>query len=119
MARCPAQPRGTAEDSTLPAEHVLEVSGLVRDLPGGLQLQPDPDLGRGGCWTNLDVTELAYLWAAALAGLAPRHPADTPCLTPLDLPLVNRDETRSRTLDPAQRPVGEGDRMNDESVWHR
>ena len=53
----------------MPAAHVLEVSGLVRDLPGGPQLQ----LTLAWAGQLLDEAgggRTGPLWAAALAGLA-------------------------------------------------
>ena len=79
---------GGSADPGMPAGHVLEVSGLVRDLPGGPRLE----LSLGWAGQLLDepqVAELARLWAAALAGLA-AHAARPGAggLTPSDLPLV-------------------------------
>ena len=93
---------GTA-DPGMPAGHVLEVSGLVRDLPGGPRLE----LSLGWAGQLLDepqVAELARLWAAALAGLA-AHAARPGAggLTPSDLPLVGWIRTRSRSWKPARR----------------
>src|SRR5580693_6489721 len=83
----PAQPRGTAEDSTL-AEYVLEASGLVHDLPGGPQLQLTLTWA-GQLLDEPDVTELAHLWAATLTGLATHATQpDAGGLTPSDLTIT-------------------------------
>ena len=87
MAWRPAQPRGTAEDSTL-AEYVLEASGLVHDLPGGPQLQLTLTWA-AQLLDEPDVTELAHLWTATLTGLATHATQpDAGGLTPSDLTIT-------------------------------
>ena len=86
-------------DPELPAVHVLEASGLVRDLPGGPQLQ----LALAWAGQVVDeeqVADLAGLWAAALAGLA-AHAAQPGAggLTPSDLPLVSLDQGQIEELE--------------------
>ena len=92
---------GGSADPGLPAGHVLEVSGLVRDLPGGPRLE----LSLGWAGQLLDepqVAELARLWAAALAGLA-AHAARPGAggLSPSDLPLVGLDQDQIEELEAA------------------
>ena len=92
----------------MPAGHVLEVSGLVRDLPGGPRLE----LSLGWAGQLLDepqVAELARLWAAALAGLA-AHAARPGAggLTPSDLPLVQLDQDEVEGLEEIVREIEEG-----------
>ena len=96
---------GGSADPDLPSGHVLEVSGLVRDLPGG------PQLALTLAWAGqvLDepaTAELARLWAAALAGLA-AHAAQPGAggLTPSDLPLVSLDQDQIEGLE-ASTPGG-------------
>jgi non-ribosomal peptide synthase protein (TIGR01720 family) len=98
MAWRPAQPRGTAEDSTL-AEYVLEASGLVHDLPGGPQLQLTLTWA-AQLLDEPDVTELAHLWTATLTGLATHATQpDAGGLTPSDLPLVSLDQDQIEKLE--------------------
>ena len=99
---------GGSADPGLPAGHVLEVSGLVRDLPGGPRLE----LSLGWAGQLLDepqVAELARLWAAALAGLA-AHAARPGAggLTPSDLPLVQLDQDEVEGLEEIVREIEEG-----------
>ena len=88
---------GRRRRTGLPAEHVLEASGLVRDLPGGPRLELSLAWA-GQLLDEPEVAELARLWAAALAGLA-AHAARPGAggLTPSDLPLVRWIRTRSRS----------------------
>src|ERR1700733_3606415 len=65
------RPLGGSTDPGMPAAHVLEVSGLVRDLPAGPQLQLTLAWA-GQLLEERVVGELAGLCAAALAGLAGR-----------------------------------------------
>ncbi len=97
-------PGADAEDS-LPAEYVLEASGLVRDMPGGPQLQLTLRWA-GQLLDEPQVAELARLWAAALAGLA-THAAQPGAggLTPSDLPLVSLDQDQIEELE-ASTPGG-------------
>ena len=83
---------GGGADADQLAAHVLEVSALVRDLPGGPELR----LTMGWAGDVLDeasVRELAGLWAEALGGLAAHATqSDAGGLTPSDLPLVQLDQ---------------------------
>jgi nonribosomal peptide synthetase CepB len=90
---------GGSADPDMPAGHVLEVSGLVRDLPGGPQLQLVLAWA-GQVLGEPEVAELARLWAGALAGLA-AHAAQPGAggLTPSDLPLVSLDQDQIEELE--------------------
>ena len=99
---------GGSTDPGLPAGHVLEVSGLVRDLPGG------PQLALTLAWAGQlldepEAAELARLWAAALAGLA-AHAARPGAggLTPSDLPLVSLDQNELEEFEEVAREIEEG-----------
>ena len=96
---------GPAAADSSPAEYVLEASGLVRDMPGGPQLQLTltwaPQLLDGP-----QITELAQLWTAALTGLATHatHP-QAGGLTPSDLPLISLNQDQIEELE-ASTPGG-------------
>ncbi|MEU6041875.1 amino acid adenylation domain-containing protein, partial [Actinomadura sp. NPDC047616] len=92
---------GGGADPRMAAGHVLEVSGVVHDLPDG------PELVLGLMWperllTETAVRELADAWAAMLAGLA-AHAADPAAggHTPSDFPLVPLDQGQVAELERA------------------
>jgi non-ribosomal peptide synthase protein (TIGR01720 family) len=99
---------GGSADPGLPAGHALEVSGLVRDLPGGPQLQLTLAWA-GQLLDEPEAAELARLWAAALAGLA-THAAQPGAggLTPSDLPLVSLDQDELEEFEEVAREIEEG-----------
>jgi mycobactin peptide synthetase MbtF len=84
------------------------VSGLVRDLPGGPQLQLTLAWA-GQLLDEPEAAELARLWAAALAGLA-THAAQPGAggLTPSDLPLVSLDQDELEEFEEVAREIEEG-----------
>jgi nonribosomal peptide synthetase CepB len=96
---------GGSADPGMPARHVLEVSGLVRDLPGGPRLQLSLAWA-GQLLDEPEVAELARLWAAALAGLA-AHAARPGAggLTPSDLPLVSLDQDEVEEFEDVAREI--------------
>jgi non-ribosomal peptide synthase protein (TIGR01720 family) len=96
---------GGSADPGMPARHVLEVSGLVRDLPGGPRLQLSLAWA-GELLDEPEVAELARLWAAALAGLA-AHAARPGAggLTPSDLPLVSLDQDEVEEFEDVAREI--------------
>ena len=97
---------GGGADADQLAAHVLEVSALVRDLPGGPELR----LTMGWAGDVLDeasVRELAGLWAEALGGLAAHATqSDAGGLTPSDLPLVQLDQAQVEELEAALAGAG-------------
>ena len=99
---------GGGADADQLAAHVLEVSALVRDLPGGPELR----LTMGWAGDVLDeasVRELAGLWAEALGGLAAHATqSDAGGLTPSDLPLVQLDQDEVEGLEEIAREIEEG-----------
>ncbi|WP_345025335.1 amino acid adenylation domain-containing protein, partial [Actinomadura keratinilytica] len=92
---------GGGADPRMAAGHVLEVSGVVHDLPGG------PELVLGLTWPRRLLTEtavraLADAWAAMLAGLAAH--AEDPAAgghTPSDFPLVPLGQDQVEELERA------------------
>jgi non-ribosomal peptide synthase protein (TIGR01720 family) len=84
---------GGGGSSDLPAQHPLEVMGLVRDLPGA------PELSLTIAWSRDSVAEPAVRelldsWSAMLTGLA-RHTSNAGGggHTPSDFPLVEIDQS--------------------------
>ncbi|MET8014857.1 condensation domain-containing protein, partial [Streptomyces sp. NPDC005271] len=78
---------GTA-DADMPASHLLEAGGLVRDLPEGPELTVTL-VGPVGPVDEKAVRDLADGWVAMLTGLATHAPdADADQQTPSDVPLV-------------------------------
>jgi nonribosomal peptide synthetase CepB len=91
----------------MPAEHVLEVVVMVRDLPGGLRLTVRlswPD----GLLDEDEVRELGQDWVAALAGIA-THAAEPGVggHTPSDFPLIALDQDEIAEFEQLARDIGE------------
>jgi non-ribosomal peptide synthase protein (TIGR01720 family) len=99
---------GGGADADQPAVHVLEVLALVRDLPGGPELQLTMAWA-GQVLDEASVRELATLWAGALGGLATHATeSDASGLTPSDLPLVQLDQDEIEGLEEIAREIEEG-----------
>jgi non-ribosomal peptide synthase protein (TIGR01720 family) len=88
----PERGLGGDADQGMPAEHALEVVVMVRDLPGGPQLNMRlswPD----GVLNEEEVREVGQDWVVALAGIA-AHAAEPGVggHTPSDFPLIALDQ---------------------------
>jgi amino acid adenylation domain-containing protein/non-ribosomal peptide synthase protein (TIGR01720 family) len=86
-------------DARLPAVHVLEAGGVVRDLPGGPELAVSL-AWPGGLLSAEAVSQLMDGWQAVLAGIA-GHAAqpDAGGFTPADFPLVALSQSQVDELE--------------------